>query len=65
VIGAIAGEFIGGGGLGSVVDTARTTQRIDIVFAAVLSSSLIGLAFVGAINLLSWLSLRRWHVSEV
>jgi NitT/TauT family transport system permease protein len=65
VIGAIAGEFIGGSGLGSVVDTARTTQRIDIVFAAVLISSLIGLVFVGAINLLSWLSLRRWHVSEI
>ncbi len=29
VIGAIVGEFIGGQGLGSVVDVARTQQRVD------------------------------------
>lgn len=47
VIGAIVGEFIGGGGLGSLIDAARTQQKIDLVFAAVLLSSVIGLAFVG------------------
>jgi NitT/TauT family transport system permease protein len=64
VIGAIVGEFIAGGGLGSVVETARTQQRIDKVFAAVLLASLLGLALFGLINLLSHLTLRRWHASE-
>jgi NitT/TauT family transport system permease protein len=64
VVGAIVGEFIGGGGLGSVVDVARTQQRIDKVFSAVLLSSLLGLVLVSIVNLLSWLALRRWHVSE-
>jgi NitT/TauT family transport system permease protein len=63
VIGAVVGEFIGGGGLGSVVDAARTQQRIDKVFAAVLLSSAIGLILVGAINLANWWMLRRWHAS--
>ena len=64
VIGAIVGEFIGGGGLGSVVDIARTQQRIDKVFAAVLLASMLGLALFGLINLISHLTLRRWHASE-
>jgi NitT/TauT family transport system permease protein len=64
VIGAIVGEFIGGGGLGSLVDTARTMQRIDQVFAAVLVSSLIGLILIGVINYFSRMSLRHWHSSE-
>jgi NitT/TauT family transport system permease protein len=64
VIGAIVGEFIGGGGLGSVVDIARTQQRVDKVFAAVLLASLLGLALFGAINFLSHMMLRRWHASE-
>jgi NitT/TauT family transport system permease protein len=64
VIGAIVGEFIGGEGLGSVVDVARTQQRVDKVFAAVLLASVLGLALFGAINLVSALTLRRWHASE-
>jgi len=63
VIGAIVGEFIAGGGLGAVVDAARTQQRVDKVFAAVLMSSLLGVMLVGAINFLGWISLRRWHAS--
>jgi NitT/TauT family transport system permease protein len=63
VIGAIVGEFIGGGGLGSVVDAARTQQRIDKVFAAVLISSVLGLLMVAVINVTSFLALRRWHAS--
>lgn len=63
VIGAIVGEFIGGQGLGSVVDVARTQQRTDKVFAAVLLASVLGLALFGFINLLSRLLLRRWHAS--
>lgn len=64
VIGAIVGEFIGGEGLGSVVDIARTQQRTDKVFAAVLLASALGLGLFGFINLLSRLALRRWHASE-
>jgi len=64
VIGAIVGEFIGGQGLGSVVDVARTQQRVDKVFAAVLLASILGLALFGAINLIGKLTLRRWHASE-
>ena len=64
VVGAIVGEFIGGGGLGSVVDSARTQQRIDRVFAAVLISSILGIVLVGAINFVSALSLGSWHASE-
>ena len=64
VIGAIVGEFIGGGGLGSVVDVARRQQRTDIVFAAVILASVLGLAMFGAVSLLSTLLLRHWHPSE-
>jgi NitT/TauT family transport system permease protein len=64
VIGAIVGEFIGGQGLGSVVDVARTQQRVDKVFAAVLLASVLGLALFGLINLISAVTLRRWHASE-
>ena len=63
VIGAVVGEFVGGGGLGSVVDVARTTQRLDLVFAAVLISSLIGLTLVTVVNLLSFYFLHKWHAS--
>lgn len=64
VIGAIVGEFLGGQGLGSVIDVARTQQRTDKVFAAVLLASFLGLALFGLINGLSRLVLRTWHSSE-
>lgn len=64
VIGAVVGEFIAGGGLGEVVDAARTQQRLDRVFAAVSLSSLLGLVMVSAINYVSMRSLRSWHESE-
>ena len=63
VIGAVVGEFVGGGGLGGVVDSARTLQRVDKVFAAVLVSGILGLALVSVIDLVSYLALRRWHAS--
>jgi NitT/TauT family transport system permease protein len=64
VIGAIVGEFIGGGGLGGIVDAARTQQRLDRVFAAVLLASLLGLVFFAALNVVSRYLLQNWHVSE-
>jgi len=42
IVGALVGEFVGGGGLGSVVDVAKTQQRVDKVFGAVLLATLLG-----------------------
>lgn len=42
VVGVIVGEFIAGGGLGSLIDSARTQQRVDLVFGAIILSGLIG-----------------------
>ena len=58
-IGAIVGEFIAGGGLGSLIDSARTQQRVDLVFAGVLASSVLALALVLTIDLISGALLRR------
>lgn len=58
VIGAIVGEFIAGGGLGSLIDSARTQQRVDLVFSGVLMSSALALALVFAIEAVSRLLLR-------
>lgn len=52
VIGAVAGEFVAGGGLGGLIDSARTQQRIDIVFVALLCLSALGLAMIGALRLI-------------
>lgn len=59
IIGAIAGEFVGGGGLGSMIDSARTQQRVDIVFGALLLLSLMGLLFLGALTALHKMILSR------
>ncbi len=61
MIGAVIGEFIAGGGLGGVIDTARTQQRLDKVFAAVLLASFSGILLVYLINLLTKLFLHRWR----
>jgi NitT/TauT family transport system permease protein len=50
VIGAIVGEFLAGGGLGGLIDSARTQQRIDIVFAALLLSSILGICLVSLVR---------------
>lgn len=64
VIGAIVGEFVGGGGLGVVILGAMRQQRTDLVFAAVGYASLLGLALFAAVSVASRLSLRHWHASE-
>ncbi|HRK06502.1 MAG TPA: ABC transporter permease [Pseudobdellovibrionaceae bacterium] len=63
VIGCIVGEFIGGGGLGSVIDAARTQQKLDKVFAAVFLSSALGFFMIGVVDQLAKWSLSPWHVS--
>mgnify|MGYP000938768160 CR=1 FL=1 len=64
VIGAIVGEFITGGGLGGIIDIARTRQRVDQVFAAILLASAIGLLFMTIVQRLARVTLRHWHPSE-
>jgi NitT/TauT family transport system permease protein len=69
VIGAIVGEFVAGfsedaAGLGITVLAAYRQLRTDLLFAAVLSASLLGLAIFGAVNVAGHLLLRRWHPSE-
>lgn len=58
VIGAIVGEFIAGGGLGSLIDAARTQQRVDLVFSGVMMSSALALLLVFVIELISRILLR-------
>ena len=53
LIGAIVGEFIAGGGLGGLVDAARTQQRLDQVFATVLISSLAGIVILVLIQIVT------------
>lgn len=64
VIGTVVGEFVGGVGLGSVIDIARAQQRVDKVFAAVGLSALLGVFSVSAIDLASKTLLGRWHPSQ-
>ena len=69
VIGTIVGEFVasfteGTAGLGITIIVANRSQEADMVFAAVLVSSLLGLMLFAVINIASWLLLRHWHASE-
>ena len=68
VIGAIVGEFVAGfsedaAGLGILVLTSYRQLRTDLLFAAVLVASVLGLALFGVVNLTGWRLLRRWHPS--
>lgn len=60
VIGAVVGEFIGGGGLGSLIDSARTQQRTDLVFAAVLASCILGWLLTQLLDLTKQFLFARW-----
>jgi NitT/TauT family transport system permease protein len=69
VIGTIVGEFVAGysdegGGLGIMVLAANRQAKTDLLFAAVVAASLLGLAIFGAVNVAGYLLLRRWHPSE-
>lgn len=52
IIGAIAGEFVAGGGLGAMIDSARTQQRIDLVFGALGLLSVMGLCCIAILKLI-------------
>lgn len=69
VIGAVVAEFLvgqlgEGAGLGVTIYGAARVGRTDRVFAGVLLTSVLGLALFGAVNLASYLMLRKWHASE-
>lgn len=61
MIGAVIGEFITGGGLGGVIDEAKTQQRLDKVFAAVLLASFSGIILLFLLNVSSKILLKRWR----
>jgi NitT/TauT family transport system permease protein len=61
IVGAIVGEFIGGGGLGALIDSARTQQRTDIVFAAVILSSALGIVMVLLTEILRWVLMTHYR----
>ena len=68
VIGAIVGEFVAGfsegtAGLGILVLAAYRQLRTDLLFAAVLAASGLGLVLFGAVSLTGARLLRRWHPS--
>jgi NitT/TauT family transport system permease protein len=70
VIGTIVGEFVAGfsegaAGLGILVLSSYRQLRTDLLFAAVLSASGLGLALFGAVDLAGRRLLRRWHPSEI
>lgn len=68
VIGTIVGEFVAGfaegaAGLGITVLTAYRQLRTDLLFAAVLGASLLGVLLFGAVSLAGNRLLARWHAS--
>lgn len=68
VIGAIVGEFVAGfsesgAGLGILILSSYRQLRTDLLFAAVLCASILGLLLFAAVNLTGYLLLRRWHPS--
>jgi NitT/TauT family transport system permease protein len=68
VIGSIVGEFVAGfsetgAGLGILILSSYRQLRTDLLFAAVLFASMLGLLLFGAVNLTGYLLLRRWHPS--
>jgi len=68
VIGAIVGEFVAGfsegrAGLGITVLAAYRQLRTDLLFAAVMLASLLGLGLFAAVNLGSAVVLRRFRAA--
>lgn len=69
VIGTIVGEMVAGfaedsPGLGITVMVAYKQFETDLLFAAVLTSTALGIVLFGAVNLAGARVLRRWHPSE-
>lgn len=60
IVGALVGEFIAGGGLGSLIDSARTQQRADLVFAAVFASCILGWALTATFDFCQNSLFKKW-----
>jgi NitT/TauT family transport system permease protein len=70
VIGAIVGEFVAGigggqGGLGYVITQTAQQLLMARLFLAVIAASLVSLLLFGAVRLIEFLLLRRWHESAM
>ncbi len=70
VIGAIVGEFIAGigglrGGIGYVITQAAAQIKMPYLFAAALTSSLLGIAIFIIVSFVSARFLRHWHESAI
>jgi len=70
VVGAIVGEFfVGYGsrrfGLGYLINATNDQLELDRLFAAVLTSTLFGIAIFASINVVSATILRRWYDQAV
>lgn len=70
VIGAIVGEFIAGigglrGGIGYVITQAAAQLKMPYLFAAALTSSLLGIAIFIMVSFVSARFLRHWHESAI
>ncbi len=63
VVGVVSGEFVAGGGLGALIDSARLQQRVDLVFAALILLSIIGLSLSQITDIIFKLLFRRYLVS--
>ncbi len=70
VIGAIVGEFFAGTGgsgssLGALITFSAARLHIDMMFAAGLCASALGIAFFGLVSYAGNYMLRNWHESAV
>lgn len=65
LIGTVAGEFVAGGGLGSLIDSARTQQRVDIVYASLCLLSVLGLLYIYSLEVIKLIILRLRPFREI
>lgn len=67
VIGAVVGELVSGvldePPIGAVIATNLRTGRLEIVFAAIAGSALVGFGLFGLVSWVSTLALGTWHDS--
>jgi NitT/TauT family transport system permease protein len=60
VVGTLVGEFVGGGGLGAMIDASMTQQRADLVFLCAILSSMMGLLMIFLVNVAEKI-LNKWR----
>lgn len=70
VIGAIVGEFIAGiggmrGGIGYIITNAAAQIKMPYLFAAALTSSILGIVIFIFVSVVSARFLRHWHESAI